>query len=391
MATKQQISKCLCDTLEKARVFLGAGVGIDTEGAKPDKSNIDNFLEQARQRASLRLEKGFWNAERNRRKMYESIGSARVSLAQDIANAKPPKKEVERRHERIMPKWDNLPNCVKVISEEVFGNCAIDNRALALIRSMLPRYAEATVCYIKGRRHSNTLEVAPIIDRIKHRRKIAELHGQTLAIFANDRIDESTKADDLALLAAFCNGKTQTAQGNSKSDKRERAPGVTNKWIAQQFNNYALPLIAKCYPINKEGDEERIRRDIIPTLQKQGRKFAMNKEYGGLCVYEKMRGGNKSGYATVGSITERQIKTWIKAYPDESNPEPKSGFHAGMLKDKASIEEAAKKWGDYTRRYALAFFEWRKTHTGTPRNQFRYSPSPIIHGAEHTAASARRS
>ena len=185
--------------------------------------------------------------------------------------------------------------------------------------------------------------------------------------------------------------QAKAPQSKGKSGRHERAPGVTNKWIAQQFNNYALPLIAKCYPINKEGDEERIRRDIIPTLQKQGRKFAMNKEYGGLCVYEKMRGGNKSGYATVGSITERQIKTWIKAYPDESNPEPKSGFHAGMLKDKASIEEAAKKWGDYTRRYALAFFEWRKTHTGTPRNQFRYSPSPIIHGAEHTAASARRS
>ena len=183
----------------------------------------------------------------------------------------------------------------------------------------------------------------------------------------------------------------QTAQDNSKSDKRERAPGVTDKWIAQQFNNYALPLIAKCYPINKEGDEERIRRDIIPTLRKQMRKFAMNKEYGGLCVYEKMRGGNKSGYATVGSITERQIKRWINAYTDKSNPEPKSGFHAGMLKDKTSIEEAARKWGNYWRGYALAFFDWRKTHTGTPRNQFRYSPPPVIHGAEHTAASAPRS
>lgn len=87
MATKQQISKCLRDTLEKARVFLGAGVGIDTEGAKTDKSNIDNFLEQARQRASLRLQKGLWDAEQNRRIMLESIGSARESLAQDIANA----------------------------------------------------------------------------------------------------------------------------------------------------------------------------------------------------------------------------------------------------------------------------------------------------------------
>ena len=295
------------------------------------------------------------------------------------------------RQERITPQWDKLPDCVEEITKEVFASGATDASALALVRSMLPREFTAKICIRKGRRHCDISALAPIIDRIKHRRKIAELHGQTLAIFANDRIDESTKADDLALLAAFCNGKTQTTQGNIKSDKRERAPGVTNKWIAQQFNNYALPLIAKCYPINKEGDEERIRRDIIPTLQKQGRKFAMNKEYGGLCVYEKMRGGNKSGYATVGSITERQIKTWIKAYPDESNPEPKSGFHAGMLKDKASIEEAAKKWGDYKRRYALAFFEWRKTHTGTPRNQFRYSPSPIIHGAEHTAASARRS
>ena len=180
-------------------------------------------------------------------------------------------------------------------------------------------------------------------------------------------------------------------QSKGKGDRHERGKGVTDKWIAQQFNNYALPLIAKCYPINKEGDEERIRRDIIPTLQKQRRKFAMNIEYGGLCVYEKMRGGNKSGYATVGSITERQIKRWINAYTDKSNPEPKSGFHAGMLKDKASIEKAAKKWGDYTRRYVLAFLKWRKTHTGTPRNQFRYIPSPVIHGAEHTATSAPQS
>ena len=328
----------------------------------------------------------------------------RKLLAQDIANAKPPKKEVEWQHERIMPKWDNLPNFVKVISEEVFGNCAIDNRALALIRSMLPRYAEATVCYIKGRRHSDTLEVAPIIDRIKHRRKIAEHHGQTLAIFENDRIDESTKTDDIALLAAFCNGKTQTAQGNSKSDKRERAPGVTDKWIAQQFNQYAQPLITKCYQIKDADDPEEVIKNILPELKKQGRKYEwrrtdgewdkeckMHGKYCALCVFEPMRGGNKSGYATVGSITERQITTWINAYPDGSNPEPKSGFHAGMLKDKASIEEAAKKWGDYTRRYVLAFFEWRKTHTGTPRNQFRYSPSLVIHGAEHTAASAPRS
>ena len=189
--------------------------------------------------------------------------------------------------------------------------------------------------------------------------------------------------------AILRNGETQTAQSNGKRHRRERAPGVMDKWIAQQFNNYALPLIAKCYPINK--GEDYIRRNIIPTLTKQGRNFAMNNKYGGLCVYEPMRGGNKSGYATVGTITERQIKTWITKYPDKSNPEPKSGFHAGMLKDKASIEEAAKKWGDYWRRYALAFFEWRKTHTGTPRKQFRYSPSPVIHGAEHTAASAPQS
>ena len=261
------------DTLEKARVFLGAGVGIDTEGAKPDKSNIDNFLEQARQRASLRLQKGLWDAERNRRIMVESIGSARESLAQDIANA---------------------------------------------IQVKAP-------------------------------------------------------------------------QSKGKSGRHERAPGVTDKWIAQQFNKYALPLIAKCYPINKEEDEEYIQRDIIPALKMQERKFAMNKEYGGLCVYEKMRGGNKSGYATVGSITERQIKRWINTYTDNSNPEPKSGFHAGMLKDKASIEKAAKKWGDYTRGYVLAFLEWRKTHTGTPRNQFRYNPPPVIHGAEHTTTSAPQS
>ena len=295
------------------------------------------------------------------------------------------------RQKRIIPQWDKLPDCVKEITKEVFASGATDASTLALVRSMLPREFTAKICIRKGRRHCDISALAPIIDRIKHRRKIAELHGQTLAIFENDRIDESTKADDIALLATLCPGKTQTAQSKGKSERRERAQGATDKWIAQQFNNYALPLIAKCYPINKEGDEERIRRDIIPTLQKQRRKFAMNKEYGGLCVYEPKRGGNKSGYATVGSITERQIKRWINTYTDNSNPEPKSGFHAGMLKDKASIEKAAKKWGDYTRGYVLAFLEWRKTHTGTPRNQFRYNPPPVIHGAEHTTTSAPQS
>jgi len=333
-------------------------------------------------------------ANRDRQLMERLDRLTDIRLMKAVAQAPAPKPkppQVEWRRERVMPKWDDLPNCVKVISKGVFGNCAIDKRALALIRSMLPRYFDANVCYIKGRRHGNTLEVAPIIDRIKHRRKIAELHGQTLAVFENDPIDESTKADDLALLATLRNGETQTVKSKGKSERRERATGVTDKWIAQQFNNYALPLIAKCYHIQNKKDEEYITQDIVPGLKKQGRKFRMDKGYGGLCVYEPKRGGNKSGYATVGNITTNGIKKWISKYRDESNPEPKSGFHADMLKDKTSIEHAAQRWGEYWRRYTLAFYEWRKTHTGTPRQQFRYIPPPVIHGGEHIAASAPRS
>ena len=181
-----------------------------------------------------------------------------------------------------------------------------------------------------------------------------------------------------------------TQSGNSKRGRHERAKGVTDKWIAQQFSQYAQPLICRCYRNDKEGDEERIR-EIIPELKKEGKRYFQSKEYGGLCVYEPMRGGDRLGYATVGKITPDGIKKWIGKHRDESNPEPRSGFHAGMLKNKTSIEEAAKQWGNYCHGYALAFFNWRKTHTGTPRNQFRYSPPPVIHGAEYKATAAPRS
>ena len=198
--------------------------------------------------------------------------------------------------------------------------------------------------------------------------------------------------------------QAKAPQSKGKSDRRKRAKGVTDKWIAQQFNQYAQPLITKCYQIKDADDLEEVIKNILPELEKQGRKYGwrrtdgewdkeykMHGKYCALCVFEPMRGGNKSGYATVGNRTANGIKKWIGKYRDESNPESKSGFHAGMLKDKTSIEEAARKWGNYWRGYALAFFDWRKTHTGTPRNQFRYNPPPVIHGAEHTAASAPRS
>ena len=38
--------------------------------------------------------------------------------------------------------------------------------------------------------------------------------------------------------------QAKAPQSKGKSGRHERATGATDKWIAQQFNNYALPLIA---------------------------------------------------------------------------------------------------------------------------------------------------
>ncbi len=110
----------------------------------------------------------------------------------------------EDKIERVAPKWDDSPSIVRHISETIFGKGATA-ADIALVKSMLPLHMDARVTYIKGKRLGNAYDTQPITDRIKHRQKIAELHGQTLAVFENDPIDESTKADDLALLTALSN------------------------------------------------------------------------------------------------------------------------------------------------------------------------------------------
>ena len=285
--------------------------------------------------------------------------------------------------ERIMPEWDKETVIVRYISETIFGKGATAAN-IALVKSMLPLYTNACITYLKGKRHSVSYDIAAIADRLKHRQKIAKLHGQTLAIFENDRIDESTKADDLALLTALCN-RTNNAPPNTPTGKprRERAKGMSNKSIAAEFNRYAAPLIRKV--IRNNGDNADEISAIAAEAKRKGIKFAMLQEYGGLCFYEPKRGGDHSGIKTVGNCTEDTIESWIKKYPDESKPEPKSGFHAGMLTDKAAIEKAAKRRGEYYREYAIAFFHWRELHPHTPFSHFRYTPTQTQHGGEKRA------
>lgn len=129
--------------------------------------------------------------------------------------------------------------------------------------------------------------------------------------------------------------------------KRHRPRTMSNREIAAKFNTCSIKLICR-------------------------------KGHDGEVVYEKSKGGVKSGVCEVGTCSISTIKSWIRKYPDRSHAEPISGFHAGMLTDENAIDAAAKRWGDYWQEYAKSFFEWRKTHHHTPRNQFRYNSNQTI-------------
>lgn len=142
-----------------------------------------------------------------------------------------------RREERIMPKWDDLPNAVGTIASGVFGDEARkDAGTLALVKSMLPRGIVLRACN-NGETTSERieLELAPIIDRIKHRVKIAAQFGQTLSVFANDRIDESTKSDDLALLTAL-HADGDATQANQKRKRTKHIPYKQALAILERLN-----------------------------------------------------------------------------------------------------------------------------------------------------------
>lgn len=131
-------------------------------------------------------------------------------------------------------------------------------------------------------------------------------------------------------------------------NRRERAKGLTDEWIAGEFNRHSVPLIKAIGG-------------------------------GGKPIYEKKRGGGGGTYS-VGSCSPRSVRGWLKKYPDANTAEPISGFHAEMLTDEKAIKAAAERWGRYYADYAKAFFEWRKRNKFALRKDFRYTPNPTVHG-----------
>jgi hypothetical protein len=234
--------------------------------------------------------------------------------------------EAKNRRLRIMPNWDELPNITRAIAKLVFSSEVADASTLALIRSMLPRYMEATG---NGAR----MEIAPIIDRIKHRRKIAELHGRTLAVFENDRIDESTKADDLALLAALPKGAGQKPPRTDKGKPHRKRKTISGAWrsaadVADDFNRAFKP-----------------------------------------CEIEQ-------GVPKIGNCNEAKINQWDAKYPDAKHKN-RWGYHAGLRINadlKSEYLNVVAGWGEYWSDYKAQFVKWRKTHKNSPRSDFRFKP-----------------
>ena len=144
--------------------------------------------------------------------------------------------------------------------------------------------------------------------------------------------------------------KNEAAKAASNTEKtkrknRERAKGVTNKWIASVFDEYKLPLV-------------------------RGRKKD------GKLVYEKNQNGT---IYYVGRCSTRTVEQWLIDHPNEGDRHPISGFHAGMLKNQNAIKKSAENWGNYYNDYVQDFFEWRKTNQNARREDFRYKP----HKTEH--------
>jgi len=137
-------------------------------------------------------------------------------------------------------------------------------------------------------------------------------------------------------------------QKRQKKKHISRHETCTNKWVAEQFNQYALPLVR-------------------------------GKNENGELIFEKKKGGDRSGIYKVGTCCERTIKSWIKNHPDNSNPEPISGFHAGMLTTPSAIIEAANNWKGYYIKYVVAFFKWRQTNQNAPRENFRFDSKKHVH------------
>ena len=152
--------------------------------------------------------------ERRRRIFTECIASGERMrhLLQNVRSVTQPP-PVFRRVELVMPKWDDLLGAVKVVVDRVFANDA-SNADAALVKSMIPRSLEVCATYLKGKRHGESMELTPVIDRIKWRLKTAANFNVPFAVFKDDPIDESTKTDDLKSIEMYCS--TNGTQDDSK-------------------------------------------------------------------------------------------------------------------------------------------------------------------------------
>lgn len=201
------------------------------------------------------------------------------------------------------------------------------------------------------------LRGALAIENLPEIRDEAKLrHDSFVALFPTDATQYGwqTIEDSANEFATFLDGLP--IKGTIKKHL-PRAKGVTDAWIAAEFNRHAVALVK---------DRSQSKKPI----------------------YEKKRGGG-GGIYYAGGCTVPTIKVWIRKYPDADNAEPISGFHAGMLTDKKAIENAAKRWGEYYQGYAEAFFEWRKTNKAAPRKDFRYQPIRTVHNVEAVAPTGK--
>lgn len=244
---------------------------------------------------------------------------------------------VRRKNEKVL-----RTRLSAVIVKRIAHTALGENADYELVRSMIQRAF-------------NLKEESSFIATLKRRVRLTQERGLPLSVFRDVSID-TPLADEIALLNEYTRkGEADTAQNKQRGTKhRERAKGVTDLWIAQEFSKHAVKLI------------RGIDEDKKP-------------------IYERKRGGNHSGFYEVGLLTESGVRKWINTYPDEHNAEPKSGFHAEMLTDGKAIEAAAKRWGNYWRDYAERFYSWRQVNSSAPRNQFRYKPAQTVHGAEKIA------
>jgi len=196
-----------------------------------------------------------------------------------------------------------------------------------------------------------------------------------------ERLAEWLEGKAATLLAKIA--AEQNAQKGTKP-RRERAPGMADKTVASMFNNQAQPLVRRV--IKNNGDEKCEYSAAVKESRDKGEKGGMIDAYGGYCIYEPKRGGDRSGYATYGNLSVDGFRKWLKTYPNAHNRHPYCGFHAGMLADPAALKTCADIWGKHCIEYARQFYEWRKIHRTAPRSQFRFKVSQTVHGAENMAA-----